>query len=395
MVLLWLTVGAASAAPAMPESLLARTPPAVLKVAPEQITAYRNYLEKSRVQTGVPGMAVIIVQPSRILLLEGFGKKSAAADAPVTTTTRFALGPATEAINSLLLTRLAAQDLLDLDAPARRSWDEFKLNDAAATKTVTLRQLLGMTAGLPPRADEMLSGPESTPADLFAIVSQIPVTAQPGNVFDYSDASAAVAGYLAVYAANHHHAPAAGLPTGYAELARMQLFDPLGMKLATYDAPAVDGDDASGHTREGKGPWKLTAPPAKSGGALLPAAGLRLAADDVAAWLQFELSDGTGPDGKSLVSRLALQQRWRPAEKPAERDFGLGWATQHYRGIELVARIGEENHQASLVLVVPQFRTALAVLTNAGGHEAAVFLQDALLNFADLLREASTPPAAK
>jgi len=366
-----------------------RPAPVTVNLGAEQITAFRNYLEKSRQQAGLPGMAVVIVQPGQTLLLEGFGKKSTTADGAVTADTRFALGPATEAVNSLLLARLADQNLLELDAPVRRWWDEFRLADPAATKTLTLRHLLGMTSGLPQRADRFLTSPTATPTELFAILGQVSDTAQPGHIFEYSDASAAAAGYLAVYALNHHRAPEAGLPAGYAALAKAQIFDPLGMKRATFDAPSNSNpdDDAVGHVRDEKSSWQLAPAPAQSGGALLPALGLRASANDVAAWLQLELSGGVGSDGQRLLSEDAVQERWRPKDATDGRDFGLGWATQHNRGLELVARIGEQNQQAAIVAIVPQYRTAIAVLTNASGHEVALFLQDTLLNLADLLRE--------
>jgi len=377
---------ACAGTPSATELLPPPPAPVTVKLSADQIAAFRSFLEKSRQQAGVPGMAVVMVQPGQTLLLEGFGKKSVATDATVTPDTRFALGPATEALNSLLLERLADQNLLDLDAPAHRCWDEFKLADPAATKTVTLRHLLEMTSGLPENADRLLATPGATPADLFTIVAQISDIAQPGRIFEYSDTGAATAGYLAVYALNHHRAPAAGLPAGYADLAKAQLFDPLGMKRATFDAPNGD-DEATGHTRDGQGPWQPAPAAPKSGAALLPALGLRASARDVAAWLQFELSGGLGPDGKRLLGEDAVQQRWRPASNLDDRDFGLGWASQHYRGLELVARLGEQNHQVALVALVPQYRTAFAILTNAGGHDAALFLQNALLNLADFLRE--------
>ena len=364
--------------------------PAVVKLNPEQIAAYRYYLEKSRQETGLPGLAVALIQPGRMLLLDGFGKRSATGDAPVTPDTRFALGPATEAFNSLLLARLAAQKTLDLDAPAHRAWDEFKLADAAASRAVTLRHLLGMTAGLPNRADGLLRDSGHSPADLFTIAEEIPITNQPGRAFDYSDASAALAGYLAVYAANGHQAPEAGLPAGYAALAKAQLFDPLGLKRATFDPPSTSAaeDEATGHTRDGKNPWQ-PAPAAAISPALQPALGLRASARDVAAWLQCELSGGLGPDGQRLLGEDAVQRRWRPAASLDSRGYGLGWAQQYYRGLEIIARLGEQDHQAELVAIIPQYRTAIAVLANGSGRDAAVFLQDALLNFADLLREAA------
>ncbi len=336
-------------------------------------------------------MAVVLVQPGQTLLLDGFGKRSATGDAAVTADTLFALGPASSAVNSLLLARLATLKKIDLDAPAHRCWDEFKLADAPATRTVTLRQLLGMTAGLPGRADGFLKASGQTPADLFSVAAEIPVTTQPGRAFEYSDASAALAGYLAVYAANQHAAPEAGLAAGYVSLVRTQLFDPLGMKRATFDAPSTTpGDDeATGHTRDGRNPWQPASAIAATSPALRPALGLRASAHDVAAWLQCEISGGLAPDGQRLLTEDAVQARWRPAANLDSQGYALGWAQQHYRGLEIIGHMGEQDNQSELVAIIPEYRTAIAVLVNGGGHDTALFLQDALLNFADLLREAA------
>ena len=365
--------------------------PAVVKLSADQIAAYRYSLEKTRQEASLPGVAVALIQPGQTLLLEGLGLRSAAGGAPVTPDTRFALGPATAALNSLLLAHLAAQNILDLDTPAHRYWDEFAFADTAAAQKVTLRQLLNMTAGLPARADTLLRGPTRTPADLFSVTAEIPITAQPGRTFDYCDASTALAGYLAVYAANHLHAPAAGLAVGYVTLIQTQLLDPLGMKRATFAPPTASAsdDEATGHTRDGSGPWQTAPAPAASGGALWPATGLRASARDVAAWLQVELSGGLGPDGTRWLAENAVQARWRPATNLENHGYALGWAQQHYRGLEIIARLGEQDHQGALVAIIPQYCTALAVLVNGGGHDAADYLQNALLNLADLLREAA------
>jgi len=366
------------------EGLPAAPMPMVIKLSAEQIAAFRSYLVQEQKQTGLPGVAVVLVQPGQTLLAEGLGVRQAGGRLPVTADTRFALGPATQAVNSLLLARLAEEDIFSLDMAATRGWDEFRLADPVATPKVTLRHLLGMTAGVPSGADGFVGSGNSKPTELFTVLGQIPVTAQPGREFAYSDASVAAVGYLAVYAANHHREPVLGLATGYATLAKEQLFDPLGMKDATF---AATDDDATGHTRDEQGAWKVAATKPDTGGALRPALGLRASANDVAAWLQVEISNGLGADGKSFVLPDVLEERWRLPSSDDKRDYALGWATQRYRGIEIITRQGEHDNQAELVAIIPQYRTAFALLTNGSGKDTAVFLQDALLNLADLLRE--------
>jgi len=374
-----------------PDSTASALPqPTAVTLSAEQVKTFHDYLSHAREEGGLPGIAVVLAQPGRTLIVEGFGLRSTAEDAPVTPDTRFALGPATQAVNSLLLARLAAQHLLDLDAPARRCWDDFKLNDPLATRSVTLGQLLTMTGGVSDTIDHVLQPERSTPANLFTVLAQLPVLAQPGDTFSYSETSPAAAGYLAVYAVNHKHTPDTGLPTAYAALAKAQLFDPVGMKRATFaasDATAND-NDAVGHARAIGGNWHPDFI-ATTSSALLPAHGLRVSAHDVAAWLQIELNGGLAPDGTRLLAEEDVQQRWHPPTVRNSQQFGMGWAQQFYRGVEIVSRLDAGEDQAVLVAIFPQHRTAFAILSNAGGREASVFLQDALLNLADLLRESS------
>jgi CubicO group peptidase (beta-lactamase class C family) len=386
---------AASAPPSSPPPAAAAplTPPPDFVVVPqlskEQITAFRDYLARAWRESGVPGMSVALVQPNHVLLLEGFGNRTAGAASPVTPDTRFAFGPASQAVNSLLLARLDSQHAIDLDGPARRYWDDFKLSDALAGRVVTLRQLLAMTAGVPEQTDKLMQQAHAAPDVLFTALAQLPVIAQPGDTFQYCESSAAAAGYLAVYAVNHRRAPADGLPAGYDALAKARLFDPLGMKSATF-GPTAGDDDARGHLRNDSGQWQPATTPATT--ALLPARGLRASARDAAAWLQTELSGGLAPDGSRLIEESLVLDRWDAVKARDAERYGLGWTRQYYQGRELLARAGEEGNQAALVAIIPQFRTALVVLINGGGPDSAVFLQDALLNFADMMREAAVVP---
>ncbi len=366
-----------------------RTPVAL---GDDQVKSFRDYLAGARKDSGLPGLAVAMVQPGRVLLLEAFGNRtSVAGSIPLTPDTRFALGPVTQAFNSLLLAKLADEKIIDLDLPAWRCWGDFKLSDADASRTAALRQLLFMTAGVPDYADETLRKPAATPADLFTVLAQVPVLAQPGGTFSYSETSAAAAGYLATMAANNARQLPAGLPVDYVALATKELLDPLAMKRASFGPPSSTpaDDDAVGHTQVAGG-WQPT--PASSGangGALLPARGLRASATDLAAWLQLEISGGLAPGGKRLVSETLMKQRWAPEKVVGEQQWGMGWIRQFYRGVELVARVGTQDNQTVLVVLVPRYRTAAAVLLNGGGHPSDVLLQDVLLNFADFLREAA------
>jgi len=367
-----------------------------ISLTPAQIANFRDYLASALSQSHIPGLAAALVQPGHVLLLEGFGIRAvpvtnAVAGAPVTPDTRFALGPVTQALNSLFLARLADANIVDLDNPARRCWSDFKLSDPQATHDATLGQLLEMTAGIPDYEDHLLAPPHDTVADLFASLAQIPVLAQPGVTFSYSQASPAAAAYLATMSANHLLAPGDALPAAYTALFKSQLLDPLGLKHTSFDPPssAPGSDEAIGHLPDPSGVWNPVPPLNAPLGALTPAQGLRASAGDLAIWLQCELSGGLAANGTRLLSEDSVQQRWRPQSLRDPRQYGMGWTRQYYRGIEMIVSQGDYDHQAALVVIIPKYRTALTVLLNAGGQPAANLLQDALLSFADFLREAA------
>jgi CubicO group peptidase (beta-lactamase class C family) len=363
-------------------------PEQVVLMPADQIEAFRAYAEGARKDAGAPGLALAIVQPGKVLLLDGWGVREAGTTAPVTPDTRFALGPATQALNSLLVARLADEGKLDLDAPARRCWSDFRLTDPDATKVVSLRNLLEMTAGVPDYVDQRVRPPHDAPADLFATLAQLPILAQPGEEFHYSGASASAAGYLAAMKVANLRDADSSLPVVYADLAQTELFAPLGMKRASFAPVAGDdtADEAVGHLPGPGGVW-VPVPPAPGDAALLPAEGLYASARDVAAWLQLELTGGVAPDGTRLLSQNSVRLRWKPESSRDARQYGMGWERTYYRGLELVARRVEQNHQAALLVIVPQYRTAAVALVNISGKDANDLLQDVMLNLADWLRE--------
>jgi CubicO group peptidase (beta-lactamase class C family) len=375
------------------------TPPTAPDAAPsslsaQQISDFRDYLRNARTQAHLPGLAIALVQPGKVLILEGYGSRSALAsdaDAGITPDTRFTLGAATQALNSLFVARLADQNLLQLDKPARRCWNDFKLADTSATHDVTLAQLLDMTAGVPDYEDHLLAPPHDSVPDLFASLAQIPVLAQPGVSFCYSSASPAAAAFLATMSVNHSLTLPDNLPNTYAALVKAQLLDPLGMKRASFTPPSPlpDANEAIGHVLGSTGAWVPMPSLGANLGALTPSQGLRASARDLAAWLQLELSGGIAPDGTRLLSESSVQERWRPATVRDSQQYGMGWYRQYYRGIELIIAHGEMDNQSVLLVIVPQYRTALAALLNSGGHSTSVVLQDIQLNLADFLRESA------
>ena len=107
----------------------------------------------------IPGLAVVVLRDTTILLARGFGLADVERQVPVTPETPFDVASVSKPISAVVALRLADAGLLDLDRPMRRFRDFVEFCDGARaaggiffgdyacdTDRLTLRHVLSMTA---------------------------------------------------------------------------------------------------------------------------------------------------------------------------------------------------------------------------------------------------------
>jgi CubicO group peptidase (beta-lactamase class C family) len=99
------------------------------------------FLENTVSNNRVPGLAVALVQDDRIAFLKGYPRG-------VTPQTPFYIGSISKAITATAVMQLVERRKLELDAPVQRYLPGFRVADDAASRTVTLRNLLNHTSGM-------------------------------------------------------------------------------------------------------------------------------------------------------------------------------------------------------------------------------------------------------
>src|SRR6478735_7579138 len=115
---------------------------------PATDTELDAWLDRQVDDTGIPGAAWAIVRDGRLAHVGVHG----AADVtgrPVTADTPFVVGSLSKSLTALAIARLADAGRLELDAPVVRVLPSFRLADPVAAATLTTRQLLVQTSGLP------------------------------------------------------------------------------------------------------------------------------------------------------------------------------------------------------------------------------------------------------
>jgi serine beta-lactamase-like protein LACTB, mitochondrial len=210
--------------------------PSVTHAAPPHsapaVEQARQIVRASLSEENLPGLSVAVGIGGDIVWAEGFGFADLKSSLPVTPSHRFRIGTASTVLTSaaagLLLEegRLKLADEIQTYVPAfpRKQWP------------VTLRQLMGHTAGVTPDGGD--EGPLFTkhcehPVEALRYFAQSPLLFEPGTQYRYSNYD-----WILVSAAIE---AAAAQP--FLTFMREKVFDPLGMRDTIPDSPPAEPDD--------------------------------------------------------------------------------------------------------------------------------------------------------
>src|SRR6266545_3484085 len=141
---------------------------------------------------GVPGVALGIVENGSVTI-RGLGVTSVEDPLPITAHTVFPIASISKTFAATAMMRLVEQGKVDLRAPVRTYLPDFRVQDEAVSRDVTIWHLLTHTGGWegqvagPDRGDETLKNFVATLGGLMQL-------APPGAAWSYNNAGFSVAG---------------------------------------------------------------------------------------------------------------------------------------------------------------------------------------------------------
>jgi CubicO group peptidase (beta-lactamase class C family) len=326
----------------------------------------------------VPGAAVVIVTPDRVIHLKGYGRRELGGG-PVTPDTVFPLASCTKAFTTALVARLADQGKLAWDEPVRKHLPVFHLSDPAADALVSLRDLASHRTGVGPNDLLWYRSPFSQEEQVRR-VGKLPLSRPFRSEMQYQSVMFIALGQAA--------ARAGGKP--WADLVQSELLEPLGMKgvTLTTTAAAKLPDRAAGHRPGPDG--KLTVVPWYEQPVPNPAGSMNASARDLIPWLQFQLTGGRHGDDQ-LVSEAAIRETQSPqivirmtdearavAPETQQMSYGLAWTIQDYRGRLQVMHAGLIDGFRVHLTLLPKDGYAFAILANREATRMNLALNNAL-----------------
>ena len=318
------------------------------------MTLYESYVEKARLDWGVPQVAVAVVNRQGIVWWKGFGS-----DAPDQKTV-FAIGSTTKAFTAATLAMMIDDGGPNWDARVVDHLPEFAMYDPWVTREFQVKDLLAQHSGMGPQALSALGSMGYSAKRITEAMRWVEPTSSFRSKYGYVNSPHLVAGNLV--------AKVSGTDS-WESFLLARLLKPLGMTSTTWTAEGLNesSNSASGHAWVGGEIQPIpTGPFPYVFGA---AGGLNSNLHDMSRWVQFQLGDGT-IDGKTLVSKKNLRVTRTPQTVIGESTFYcMGWLRVMLNDEQVIWHNGGTPGHTTFVGIQPERGIGIVVLSNLGGTQ--------------------------
>ena len=349
--------------------LAAQAPPA----APPDLDAW---VARAMKTFDVPGVGVAIVKNGQVVLAKGYGVRKLGSPETVDGKTLFGIASNTKVFTATALGLLVEDGKIEWDAPVVRYLPAFQMWDPFVTRELSVRDLLVHRSGLGLGAGDLLWWPPSTynRAEIAQRLRFIKPATSFRSAYAYDNVLYLVAGQLIEAVSGQ----------SWEDFVTARILKKVGMTGSNvlHSAAAAGGNVAATHARI-DGTVRPIAPFVSDN--TNPAGGINSSAEDMAKWLQVLLAGGALPDGSRLFSEGTLRQITAivtplsptvnsPAELAPLRNnfsgYALGLGVRDYRGMKMWTHTGGLPGYVSRVMMLPDAKIGVAVLTNQESGEA-------------------------
>ncbi|MCS5626248.1 MAG: serine hydrolase [Planctomycetes bacterium] len=341
--------------------------PGFLSSAEVDVEKLSAYIAKAREDWGVPGLAVAIVKDGEVVLAGGYGGRELGADKPVDSDTLFAIASNSKAFTSAAIATLVEDGKVAWNDRVKKHLPWFQLYDRYVTDELRVFELLCHRSGLGTYSGDLLwYGTRYSSEEVVRRARFLPPKGAFRSDFGYSNLMFIAAGEVLKAASGK----------SWAEYVEEKFFIPLGMKRTRATVRGLEKIDNVA-TPHGEVMGRLVTFPWVSWDSMGAAGGVISSVRDMSLWLRMQLAEGHW-DGHRYFSRESSRKMWKPhmltGVSAADRKrhpsthfkaYALGWGTQDYLGRKLVRHGGAYDGMYSGVMLVPEEKLGIVVLTNS------------------------------
>lgn len=316
---------------------------------------------KEEVQNGrLPGFAIGVVKNGKLIYAKGFGVAKLGGTQAITSKSLFHMASVTKTFVATAMMQLSEKGKIDLDAPVIRYLPYFKLNDERY-RTITIRQMLSHTSGIPDTVNYNWDKPEYDAGALERFVRSIAdqkLVFAPGEKFAYSNTAYEMLGDVIAKVSGE----------SFEDYVQHNILTPLGMK------------DSTLLVREAN-PRLLTSPHVMENNKVVvskifpynrahsPSSTLYSSIEDMSRWAIANLNHGE-LDAKRILKRETIDLMWRPVVDALGMKEGISWFTTEKQGHRFVLHSGGDVGFESLVMLAPEDDVAVVAMSNFASSDS-------------------------
>ena len=348
-------------------------------------------LKQLMMKPAMVGLAVGVVENGRITFLQGYGETLAGSGDPVTPDTVFRWASTSKGVAATMVTKLAEQGKIDLNAPVVNYAPDLKL-PAANEYKATVGDLLSHRLGLYRNAYDNKLEEGQDPGFLRTSLSQLNATCQPGTCWSYQnvayDASSEMVSRIT--------------RMSYEQAVKRYLFNPIGMSSGSVSMAGLQSNRswAKPHSA-GRRPEPIVDTYYK----VPAAAGINSNIKDMALWMEAQMGEMPDVLDAKVLDTVHAPYVVTPTERGRLRKFlervgtawyGYGWRSYDYAGHRIIGHRGGIKGYRSFILFDPAKKSGVVALWNSdtwqpGGLEFEVMDQIYHLPFRDWLELNKSP----
>ncbi len=243
-----------------------------------------SWLQQKGKALDLVGLLAGVVVDGELVKTSSYGFLDTETRTPVDPDSVFRIGSITKPMTAMAILKLRDKGMLSLDAPARDYLPELGRVGMPSpdARPITVRHLLMHTSGLPREGATLddTNGKGTSQAAILRSLVGMQLGVEPGSRYQYSNFGYTLLGLILSRVVD---AP-------YRDIMKEQLFEPLALESAVWDASAVPRAHlARPHKRDAAGRWVVD-PKDEALGAREPGGGLYISGRDFARFLAWQLA---------------------------------------------------------------------------------------------------------
>ena len=322
---------------------------------------FNSWIESSRKDWKIPGMAVGIVKDGKIVYAEGFGVKQLGSDDKVDANTIFSIASVSKNMTAAALGILVDRGKIDWDDKIISHIPWFQLKDPWVTNEITIRDALTHRVGLGRILGNRLQFMTASPRDSVLFKMRYMDLEKPfRSNFVYNNVMYSLAGQIIEYTDGRT----------WDAFLKEELFSPLEMNSTSTSITHFKTRDNQAYPHQ-EIEGKVVAISRRNWDNAGPAGGVNASVNDLNKWMLMQLGTAGEYKGKTLVSPQQMNEIHKPQmvvprsnAMDEQASYGFGWNITDYKGKRVITHGGATDGFNTAMYLMPELELGIVVVGN-------------------------------